>query len=407
MRFVPNLRFGTESYPEHVARRLRATNIAAVILAAVVGAFAIVRYFDGSAHWRYPALMAVAYSVLPLLHRFGSLAAPLALIGLGYAWGIWITTHVGTESGTSYFLLVAAAGGIILVGVDRIFVSVAIGTVAAASIVGLHFLAPRASPNVPMDSSFVLNVIGSSALLYSIVFYAVRQLSRAEAAAERERQRSDTLLLNILPGAIAERLKDNPNATIADAHPEASVLFADMAGFTARSSDTPPDELVGFLNRVYTEFDRLVERHDLEKIKSAGDEYMVVSGVPRPNADHAGAIAALALDMRESLAGLVDPKGRPVPVRIGIASGVVVAGVVGTRKLFYDIWGDTVNTASRMESTGEPGRIQIAGATRNLLKGRFALEPRGTIHVPGKGPMETWFLEGRIEQAARLLIPTG
>jgi adenylate cyclase len=351
--------------------------------------------------------MAVAYSVLPLLHRFGSLVAPLVMIGLGYTWAISITTLVGTESGISYFILVGAAGGILLVGVDRVFVSVAIGAVAAAGIVWLHFMAPRAAPNVPMDSSFVMNVIGSSALLYSIVFYAVRQLSRAEASAERERQRSDSLLLNILPAVIAERLKDDPNATIADAHPEASVLFADMAGFTARSSDTPPDELVGFLNRVYTELDRLVEQHGLEKIKTTGDEYMVVSGVPEPIPDHAGAIAGLALDMRGSLAGLVDPKGRPVPVRIGIASGAVVAGVVGTRKLFYDVWGDTVNTASRMESTGEPGRIQIAGATRNLLEGRYTLEPRGTVQVPGKGPMETWFLKERVDQTTRPLMPTG
>ena len=190
-------------------------------------------------------------------------------------------------------------------------------------------------------------------------------------------------------------MKERSDKIIADAYPEASVLFADMGGFTARTSDTAPEELVRFLNRVYTQLDSLVERHDLEKIKTTGDAYMVVSGVPEPVPDHAAALADLAIDMRDALVGLVDPKGRPVPVRIGIASGPVVAGVVGTRKFFYDVWGDAVNTASRMESTGESGKIQVAPATRELLVGQFELVERGVIEVRGKGPMQTWFLIGR------------
>jgi adenylate cyclase len=167
-----------------------------------------------------------------------------------------------------------------------------------------------------------------------------------------------------------------------------------MAGFTARASDTEPADLVRFLNGVFTRLDALVERHGLEKIKTTGDSYMVVSGVPDRRPDHAEALAALALEIRDALAGLIDPKGRPVPVRIGIASGPVVAGIVGSKKFFYDVWGDAVNTAARMEQTGEPGKIQVAPETREQLKERFQFEDRGVIEVRGKGQMRTWFLIG-------------
>ena len=240
-------------------------------------------------------------------------------------------------------------------------------------------------------------VVASSAILYGIIYYAVRQFAPAEALVEREFERSESLLSNILPPQVASRLKQVPNEIIADAYSEASVLFLDMAGFTARTSDTTPEDLVRFLNSVYTKLDNLVERHGLEKIKTTGDAYMVVSGVPEALRDHATALAHLSLDMRGALQGLVDAKGREVPVRIGIASGPVVAGVIGTRKFFYDVWGDTVNTASRMESTGVAGRIQVAPATHELLADRFEFEERGVIEVRGKGQMKTWFLIGTIK----------
>jgi len=239
-------------------------------------------------------------------------------------------------------------------------------------------------------------------ILFVIVFYALRQAARSEAAAERERARSDALLVNILPPKVAERLKDRGTVAgtqaVADRYAEASILFLDMAGFTARASDTEPGALVGFLDTVFTKLDALVERHGLEKVKTTGDAYMVVSGVPEPRADHAAALAALALDMRAALAGLVDPKGRAVPVRIGMASGPVVAGVVGRRKFFYDVWGDAVNIAARMEQTAEPGTIQVAPEMRGLLGESFALAERGLVDVRGKGEMRTWLLLGRPEK---------
>jgi adenylate cyclase len=209
----------------------------------------------------------------------------------------------------------------------------------ARLMISLHVLAPVDTAVLSQQAvfnSFLINVTTSLGVVLFAMHYAVRQTARAEAAAEREYQRSEALLANILPAPIAERLKEQRGRVIADSFAEASVLFADMAGFTARSGDTTPDALVAFLNDVFTRLDEWVERHGLEKIKTTGDSYMVVGGVPQPRADHVEALADLALAMREALTGFADPQGRAVGVRIRLASGPVVAGVVGRRKFFYD-----------------------------------------------------------------------
>lgn len=205
-------------------------------------------------------------------------------------------------------------------------------------------------------------------------------------------KRSERLVSNILPTAIAERLKNESNTVIADRHDDASILFADMEGFTSQANDTPPDELVRFLNRVFSDFDGLVERHGLEKIKTTGDAYMVVSGVPVARPDHADVLAALAIEMREAAMQWRDPQGRNVPIRIGISSRPVVAGVVGTKKFFYDVWGDAINVASRMETMGAAGRIHVSPETFELLREGFDLQSRGEVEIKGKGKMQTWFL---------------
>jgi adenylate cyclase len=175
----------------------------------------------------------------------------------------------------------------------------------------------------------------------------------------------------------------------------ASVLFADIAGFTEQASDIPPTKLIRFLDRLYSAFDALVDKHRLEKIKVSGDSYMVVSGVPNPRADHVEALASLALDMADAVASLTDPDGHAVPLRIGLAAGPVVAGVVGSRRFFYDVWGDAVNVASRMETTDSVGRIQVPEAVYERLKNDFVLHERGAVEVKGKGVMRTWYLVGR------------
>jgi adenylate cyclase len=202
------------------------------------------------------------------------------------------------------------------------------------------------------------------------------------------------LLTNILPASIADRLKNPATDVIADSYDDASVLFADIADFTERASQAVPSELVEFLNRLYTDLDGLADRRGLEKIKTSGDCYMVVSGVPDPRPDHLEALARLALDIVDTVAGLRDPLGQPVSLRIGLAAGPVVAGVVGARRFFYDVWGDAVNLAARMESTDREGRIQVPRNVYERLESDFVFEERGDVDVKGKGTVHTWYLVG-------------
>ncbi len=213
---------------------------------------------------------------------------------------------------------------------------------------------------------------------------------------------SERLLLNVLPYAIAERLKDRTevvvggfNEVIADRCPAVTVLFADIVEFTKFSEGVSAEVLVQVLNDIFTRFDLIADRRGLEKIKTIGDAYMAAAGIPVAVADHANRAAHMALDLLEALDEFNDKSPQKLTVRIGMDSGPVVAGVIGQRKFLYDLWGDTVNTASRMESHGVSGRIHITEATRQRLGGEFVLEERGAIYVKGKGEMRTWFITGR------------
>lgn len=224
-----------------------------------------------------------------------------------------------------------------------------------------------------------------------LVFLREREL-------DAERQRSDTLLRNTLPDEIVERLKapDAPEVgSIADGHPAVTVLFADLVGFTERANQIAPHDLVVVLDNVFTAFDNLADHLGMEKIKTVGDAYMAVAGAPEPRPDHASAAAEMALGIVEGLTGLRWPTGEPMQARVGIASGPVVAGVIGRRKFAYDLWGDTVNLASRLESNGQPGRILVAETTAELLNHRYTLSELCVIDVKGKGPTEARFLLGR------------
>jgi len=209
--------------------------------------------------------------------------------------------------------------------------------------------------------------------------------------AERARMQADALLLNILPSPVADRLKRDPT-TIAESFSEVTVLFADLVGFTQMSAAADPQDIVGLLNTIFSEFDTLSERHGLEKIKTIGDAYMVVGGLPTPRPDHVAAVAAFAIDALEVLKNHRALDGNPLCIRIGINTGPTVAGVIGRRKFIYDLWGDTVNTASRMESFGLENAIQVTQAVRDELQGRYVFEERGPIEVKGKGQMMTYLL---------------
>ncbi len=241
-----------------------------------------------------------------------------------------------------------------------------------------------------------LNIIGVSAFAFAILHYFVRERDLALGLVRSERERSEALLLNILPKDIVSILK-RESRTIADHFEGASILFADVVNFTPMSEKMTPTELVDLLNEIFSHFDELVEKYDVEKIKTIGDCYMVASGVPRPRADHAHVLARLALDMREYVTQRRFGE-HIVNLRIGINSGPVVAGVIGRKKFIYDLWGDAVNTASRMESHGSNGTIQITRATYELIKDEFSCEHRGTVYVKGKGEMEAWHIQGGLER---------
>jgi adenylate cyclase len=255
------------------------------------------------------------------------------------------------------------------------------------AIVGLFHDVPSPLTPAQLRIQFAFNAVGFLAFLFLSMRFFVSRLAE-------ERARSDSLLLNVLPAKIADRLKRG-ETTIAERFSGVTVLFSDIVGFTPTSARLAPQELVALLDEIFSEFDVIADRFGLEKIKTMGDGYMVVAGVPEPHADHAQRTADAALAMRDRLAELAAARKLDLSMRIGIHSGEVVAGVIGRRKFAYDLWGDTVNTASRMESHGSPGRIHVSEATRALLEREFVLEGRGTVNVKGKGELRTFWLEHR------------
>ena len=249
------------------------------------------------------------------------------------------------------------------------------------------------SPRV-IIAFFAMNILGPSAIAIVLLYYFVGQKNSALDLLRKEQDKSDRLLLNVLPRNIAQTLKEG-DQPIAEHFEAVSILFADVVGFTPLSEKLPPAEMVGLLNDVFSFFDALADKYGLEKIRTIGDNYMVASGVPLRRDDHADALANMALEMNSYLQIRGDKNVEKLQFRIGMNSGPAVAGVVGTAKFHYDLWGDAVNTASRMESHGVPGRIQVTNEMHDLLGDEFTFEERGEIEVKGKGSICTWFLEGR------------
>ena len=246
-------------------------------------------------------------------------------------------------------------------------------------------------PQWAIITFFVINIGAISSIAFILLYYFVGQKNSTLLLLRKEQAKSESLLLNVLPREVAVRLKDG-NQVIADYYQEASILFADLVGFTPLSAELAPAEMVEVLNDIYSHFDALVEKYNLEKIRTIGDNYMIASGLPSERTDHAQALARLSLEMRAYLEGRPPIRGHRLQFRFGINSGPVIAGVIGYKKFAYDVWGDTVNTASRMESQGEPGKIQITCDTYDRLKDEFICESHGPLPIKGKGLMETWFL---------------
>lgn len=336
--------------------------------------------------------------------RIATSAAALPLIAAfactGAALGGWISgTYGGLE--TPFFYVIYTFCGVTMILSVGLLARIAITLAFTLSFIGPYFLLFPQHLEYPFVSSNLLVVVSAN-FSYVVIGEALYRLMRTNflqaAALEEAHRKSDGLLLNILPGPIAERLKEQQQP-IADGFAEVTVLFADIANFTPLSSSLSPTALVALLNRIFSEFDALAQKHGLEKIKTIGDAYMVAGGLPAPHQEHARAIAEMALEMRETLNHLRQELNLPLEIRIGINSGPVVAGVIGMSKFIYDLWGDTVNTASRMESHGMTGEIQLTDEAARRLMGAYELELRGEIEVKGKGWMTTWLLKGRRERA--------
>ena len=292
---------------------------------------------------------------------------------------------------TIAWTILAVIGALIALDRRAAFVWFVVVIISLVLAVGLsEWAEPATAPVAVPLTSLMATLIGLTVFSYAGMAYFVRQRDRFQ-------QESDDLLHNILPDEIVTRLKAD-QSMIADDFEAASVLFADVAGFTPMSAKMSPPELVGLLNTVFTTFDEFVQDLGLEKIKTVGDEYMVAAGVPRPRPDHAQTIAELALRIQDHCARhKID--GYQLRLRIGINSGPVVAGIVGTHKFAYDLWGEVVNTASRMESHGVPGSIQVSRVTYDLIRDDYVCERRGTIEMKGMGETETYFLLARRSDA--------
>lgn len=287
---------------------------------------------------------------------------------------------LGTRQSTSWFILFAALAAISWFLNDQFM--------------GNALPIPR---NIK-DAFFLMNIMGTTCILYAVMRYFQSQKERTLQELALEQTRSEKLLLNVLPLSIANRLKDN-DMRIANSHESVTVLFADIAGFTQLTSSISPTQLVELLSQLFSRFDQLVEKHGLEKIKTIGDGYMVVGGAPTDVKDHAAVVTELALEMFSALAAFNQDTGNNLQMRIGISTGAVVAGVIGTSKFAYDLWGDPVNMASRMEQTALTNSIQLSQATHALIENRFDFEMRKQVQVKGKGKVNTYMLKPRLIDA--------
>jgi adenylate cyclase len=346
--------------------------------------------------WAYFAGSALSLAVFAKTRNFASLrTAQLLLILVAPALGTVMVGGLRESSAVILWSLLAPLGAVALDRPRRAWPWFAAFVATVLLALGLAEVVRPDAADLPdgfVRTFDILNIVVVSfvAMLLLVTFAQGRDAAQA---------RVEALLLNVLPAEIAQRLQSDPNS-IADHFDDASILFADVVNFTPLASGLDAREVVGLLDRLFTSFDELVDRYDVEKIKTIGDCYMVAAGVPTQRWDHAQALAELALEMRECVKRCL-PEDNDLRLRIGISSGPVVAGVIGRRRFLYDLWGDTVNMASRMESHGTPDEIQITRSTWQLLREDFVTEPIGLVEVKGKGEVETWRLVGaRAGQAA-------
>ena len=393
MKLARVLDIGTEPREDPDLRIRKRTAVATtLVFMAVAVVFGLVDLASGKLIFVALALVQIAAFGMALLmfrrnHRLAPLIAITAVVGLAVLL-LSVIPSGGFSSAAAnlIWIILVPLGAVLFLGARA--AAPALGAVVLVVLLAL-VIDPfvRAEPREPTLSKLVVTAIDlvvPAALALGLVVFIDGERLRAKAE-------SEALLLNVLPRSIADRLKRGERV-IADHYDDVTVLFADVVEFTPFAAHETPARIVALLNEVFGSFDTLAERHRLEKIKTIGDAYMVVAGAPEPRADHAAVIVDMALAMH-AVAGRTEPlPGRPLRLRIGIASGPVVAGVIGHRKFSYDVWGHAVNLASRMESTGVPGTIQVAASTWHLCSDRYPFTPRD-VEVKGMGTLRTYLLD--------------
>ncbi len=377
--------------------------IVAPIAAASLSGWAIFYLaYDAATYWPAAAACAISNSglLLPFVARRSRFAAEISLSLIICVLFSAMVYMFGADSGLNLGLLVASLLLVLECGTKRLVI-LAICLSPMLFLFGalpIWFREPglftNASPEL-LNLIYMSNVGNLIAIVLICILIILRRAERAEDALVKEFGRSETLLANLLPAEIAARLKRSPGEVIADEIPAVTILFADIVGFTPRAATMRPEALVSFLNRIFSTFDELTTKHGLEKIKTIGDAYMVAGGMPVTRSDHAHAVADMALDMLAATDKLSTELGDEIELRIGLHTGPVVAGVIGSNKVFYDVWGDTVNTSARLESHGASGRIQVTAATRDALGSEFEFDQRGSIEIKGVGLTETFWLTDR------------
>jgi adenylate cyclase len=390
-------RAGTAGYPPDTVRRLKILNVIAALIALTNSIYALQLAMGDyetmkPVVWINLVLAAIAVSV-PLTHRISETAGGLILVTAEFVALFGFTAYFGRSGGAPMQYLVAAAAPFVIFGLDRVRVVIAV----VVGALGLHLLAwfsfTRSDAMLTVDtemlnSLYVQSAVTTFGLIAASVYFAF-------SLAERAKAETDAVLRNVLPDSIVERLKANPGQSISDGFLSASVLFADISGFVELARSLGPEKTVRLLNALVSAFDDLAQRHGVEKIKTIGDAYMVGSGIPIPRPDHLQALAEMALDMQDAADRVALHSGVPIRIRIGMASGPMMAGVIGTKKFSYDVWGDPVNLASRLESASVPGRILMCPGCREMLGGAYTFESRGMIEVKGVGQQEAFYLTGR------------
>lgn len=383
---------GTSGYPPDVQRRLKILNVISYLIATTTAIYA---FQQASADFELlaPAIainvaLVVGTLLVPLAHRISDVAGGLLLVSVESVALFGFTAFFGREGGAHLHYVVLAAAPFVVFGLGRMWLVLTVVGVSLALHIAAWFAFPKGMVSVErqvIDAGYTQAAITTVVLIAASVYYAF-------SLAEKAKGETDALLRNILPDSIVERLKAHPGEVIADSHDSASVLFADISGFVSLARRLGAAEVVALLNRIVIAFDALAELHGVEKIKTIGDAYMAVAGLPEPAPDHTRRLAALALDMQDTIARLDAEAGLGLQIRIGIASGPVMAGVIGAKKFSYDVWGDAVNLAARLEQQAAPGRVLACPCCRGLLEGYFEFESRGMIDIKGMGAKETWYV---------------